>query len=63
MTDTHVSVLGYSARGAVFLLVGAVVGWYAERLPRAAARGRGAEYELGVATRSSSARTPTSRRP
>jgi signal transduction histidine kinase len=48
VTDTHVSVLGYSTRGAVFLVVGAAVGWYAERLPRAAARGRGAEYELGV---------------
>ena len=48
VTDTHVSALGYSTRGAVFLLVGATVGWYAERLPRAAARGRGAEYELEV---------------
>jgi signal transduction histidine kinase len=48
VTDTHVNLLGYSTRGAVFLLVGVVVGWYAERLPRAAARGRGAEYELEV---------------
>jgi signal transduction histidine kinase len=48
VTDTHVGALGYSTRGAVFLLVGVVVGWYAERLPRAAARGRGAEYELEV---------------
>jgi signal transduction histidine kinase len=48
VTDTHVSALGYTTRGAVFLLVGALVGWYAERLPRAAARGRGAEYELSV---------------
>jgi len=47
-TDTQVGLLGYSTRGAVFVLVGAVVGWYAERLPRAAARGRGAEYELEV---------------
>jgi signal transduction histidine kinase len=48
LTDTHVSALGYTTRGAVFVLVGATVGWYAERLPRAAARGRGAEYELEV---------------
>jgi signal transduction histidine kinase len=48
ITDTHVGLLGYSTRGAVFVLVGTVVGWYAERLPRAAARGRGAEYELEV---------------
>src|SRR4051812_5903555 len=48
VTDTHVSVLGYTTRGAVFVLIGGVVGWYAERLPRAAARGRGAEYELSV---------------
>jgi signal transduction histidine kinase len=48
VTDTHVGALGYSTRGAVFLTVGVVVGWYAERLPRAAARGRGAEYELEV---------------
>jgi signal transduction histidine kinase len=48
VTDTHVGALGYSTRGAVFVLVGVVVGWYAERLPRAAARGRGAEYELEV---------------
>ncbi|MEA2479730.1 MAG: hypothetical protein QOJ07_1652 [Thermoleophilaceae bacterium] len=48
VTSTHVSLLGYSTRGAVFLLVAGVVGWYAERLPQAAARGRGAEYELGI---------------
>ncbi|MEA2444896.1 MAG: hypothetical protein QOJ12_2188, partial [Thermoleophilales bacterium] len=48
VADQHVGVLGYSTRGAVFVLVGVVVGWYAERLPRAAARGRGAEYELEV---------------
>ncbi len=46
VTATHIDLLGYSTRGAVFLLVGGVVGWYAERLPRAAERGRGAEYEL-----------------
>jgi signal transduction histidine kinase len=48
VTNTHVSVLGYSTRGAVFLLVAVVVGWYAERLPAAAALGRASEYELGL---------------
>jgi signal transduction histidine kinase len=48
ITHTDIGALGYTARGFAFLLVGAVVGWYADRLPAAAARGRGAEYELSI---------------
>lgn len=44
----HVGLLGYSTRGAVFLLVGALVGYYAERLRRDIAERRRAEAELAV---------------
>ena len=43
-----VGALGYSTRGAVFLVVGLIVGWYAERLPAASALGRASQYELGL---------------
>lgn len=42
----HVGVLGYSTRGAVFLLVATLVGYYAERLRRDMAERRRAEAEL-----------------
>ena len=45
--DQHVGVLGYSTRGAVFLLSG-LVGYYAERLRRDIAERRRAEAELAI---------------
>ena len=44
--DQHVGLLGYSTRGAVFLLVGSLVGYYAERLRSDIAERRRAEAEL-----------------
>ena len=46
--DQHVSLLGYSTRTAVFVLVGALVGYYAERLRRDIAERRHAEAELEI---------------
>ena len=40
--------LGYSTRGAVFLLVAVLVGYYAERLRRDTAQHRRAEAELAM---------------
>jgi signal transduction histidine kinase len=44
----HVGVLGYSTRGAVFLLVATLVGYYSERLRRDIAERRRAERELAI---------------
>jgi signal transduction histidine kinase len=44
----EVGALGYVTRGAVFVLVGALVGYYAERLRRDITRRRRAESELEV---------------
>jgi signal transduction histidine kinase len=44
----HVGLLGYSTRGAVFLVVGALVGYYSERLRHDIAERREAQLELAL---------------
>jgi signal transduction histidine kinase len=44
----HLGLLGYTTRTAVFVVVGALVGYYAQRLRRDIAERRGAESELEV---------------
>lgn len=48
LEDQQVGLLGYSTRGAVFLLVSGLVGYYAERLRRDIGERRRAEAELAV---------------
>ena len=48
LKSQHVGVLGYSTRLGVFLVVGGLVGWYAERLREDIAERRLAERELAL---------------